>query len=319
MGFLYSQFFVTPKSPTQSFAGKTVIVTGSNVGLGLEAARHIVRLDAAKLILAVRNLKAGEEAKQSVEDSTGRTGVCEVWELDLASYDSVIAFAGRAVTLPRLDVVIENAAVATSTFTVAEGHERSITVNVISTFLLALLLLPKLRETAAGFPESCPHLSIVTSEVHAWASFPERASERIIAALDDESKTNMRDRYSTSKLLEVLVIREWATRMAESRVVVNMLNPGFCHSQLTREVSSLPLNLLKALVARTTEVGSRTLVAAATAGPESHGAYMTDGKVANEALSSFVCSADGDRVQRKVWDELAEILESIRPGVTGNL
>lgn len=318
MGFFYSQFFVTPESPTQSFAGKTVIVTGSNVGLGLEAARHIVRRDAAKLILAVRNLKAGEEAKQSIEESTGRKDVCEVWELDLASYDSVVAFAGRAVTLPRLDAVIENAALATFTFTLAEGHERTITINVISTFLLALLLLPKLRETAAGFPESCPHLSIVTSEVHEWASFPERASERIIAALDDESKVNMRDRYHTSKLLEVLVIREWMTRMADSRVVVNMLNPGFCHSRLLRE-SGFAMDLFKALIARSTEVGSRTLVAAATAGPESHGAYMTDGKVANDALSSFVCSPDGERVQKKVWEELAEILESIRPGVTGNL
>jgi len=39
--------------PTMKFTGKTIIVTGSNTGIGLEAARYFVRLDAAKVILAV--------------------------------------------------------------------------------------------------------------------------------------------------------------------------------------------------------------------------------------------------------------------------
>lgn len=172
MDFLYSQFFVTPKSPSQSFTDQTVIISGSNVGLGLEAARHIVRLNAAKVILAVRNVPAGNEAKKSIEESTGRANVCEVWELDMASYDSVIAFGERVSKLERLDVVLENAALGTQSFHLAEGHERSITVNVISTFLLALLVLPKLRESANRFGIR-PRLTLVTSEVHAWARMPD--------------------------------------------------------------------------------------------------------------------------------------------------
>ena len=38
--FLYEQLFVKPPYPTKSFAGQTIIVTGSNVGLGFEAARQ---------------------------------------------------------------------------------------------------------------------------------------------------------------------------------------------------------------------------------------------------------------------------------------
>jgi trehalose-6-phosphatase len=72
------------------------------------------------------------------------------------------------------------------------------------------------------------------------------------------------------------------------------------------------------LMARSTEVGSRTLVAAAAAGPESHGAYMRDGKANNAALSSFVRSEDGAKAQKKVWEELSEILENIQPGVTNS-
>lgn len=85
-GFLYSQLFVTPSYPATYFTGQTIIITGSNVGLGYEAARHFTRLGAAKVILAVRNCQAGEEAKRSIELSTHITGVCEVWQLDLASY-----------------------------------------------------------------------------------------------------------------------------------------------------------------------------------------------------------------------------------------
>jgi NAD(P)-dependent dehydrogenase (short-subunit alcohol dehydrogenase family) len=88
--WLYSQLILTPPRPTRSFAGESIIVTGSNVGLGHEAARHFVRLGAAKVILAVRNQQAGEEAKRSIELSTKSSGICEVWQLDLASYDSVI-------------------------------------------------------------------------------------------------------------------------------------------------------------------------------------------------------------------------------------
>ena len=65
--------------------------------------------------------------------------------------------------------------------------------------------------------------------------------------------------------------------------------------------------------------GSRTLVAAAEAGPESHGKYMHDGKVDDGALSAFVKSDDGKKAAVKVWDELSEILERIQPGVTKDL
>lgn len=143
-------------------AGRTYIVTGANVGLGLEAARHLVGVGAAKVILAVRNLEAGEAAKKSIVASTGIEGVAEVWHLDLSSYASVRAFASKAVDmLERIDAIIENAAVAGSGGK-AEGHQLTLTVNVMSTFLLAILLLPKLRSDSAKYGYT-PRLSIVSS------------------------------------------------------------------------------------------------------------------------------------------------------------
>jgi NAD(P)-dependent dehydrogenase (short-subunit alcohol dehydrogenase family) len=58
--------------------GKTYVITGGNSGLGLETARHLVAASAECVVLAVRNLKAGEKAKNDVEKTTGRKGVVQV-------------------------------------------------------------------------------------------------------------------------------------------------------------------------------------------------------------------------------------------------
>lgn len=145
--FFYRQFFLTPPTPTEDFTGKTIIVTGANVGLGLEAARHFTRCNASKVIIAVRSTEKGEAAKKDIEHSTKRTGVVEVWQLDLLSYESVKQFAERASSLERVDVLVENAGIATRVHKLAEGNEATITTNVVSTFLLALLMLPKLKQT----------------------------------------------------------------------------------------------------------------------------------------------------------------------------
>ena len=123
LSLLYSQFFVKLPIPTTSFVNQTIIVTGSNTGLGREAASHIVRLGAAKVILAVRNLSKGEDARRYIESKTGRTGVVEVWELDLASYGSVKAFAERVEGLERLDALLENAGISVHEFEMTEDNE----------------------------------------------------------------------------------------------------------------------------------------------------------------------------------------------------
>ena len=235
MGFLHSQLFVTPAYPTTSCAGQIIIVTGSNVGLGKEAARHFTRLGASKVILAVRNSQAGEEAKKDIETSTKcGADILEVWTLDLLSYESCKSFADRASKLPRLDVLLENAGVAGYKWSLAGVHERMIAVNVISTFYLAMLMLPKLKSSAREFGIK-PRLVIVSSSVHDRTRFPEWKEPNTFDALGDESKARMRERYPTSKLLEVLVVRQIAPQLEGSGVILNMLNPGLCHSELARD------------------------------------------------------------------------------------
>ncbi|TAQ86759.1 hypothetical protein B7494_g4923 [Chlorociboria aeruginascens] len=339
VSFLKSQFTALPY-PTTDFSGQTVIVTGANSGLGLEAARHFVRLNARKVILACRDIEKGEDAMKSIEETTARKGAVEVWQVDLSSYQSVTQFCARAQTLDRLDVVVENAGIAVPDYIEIEGMESTITVNVISTFLMALLLLPKLREDAVKF-DMVPRLTIVASDVHEQALFKEQTEASIFTAL--KSPKYQQDRYNVSKLMEIFVVRELAPAMTASnkpKVILNTLTPGLCHSQLMRN-SKLVLGIVakigKALFARTTdllyqkpprrrtltprssrtEVGSRTLLAAAEAGEVTHGEYMADCKIRD--TSTFVRSEKGKILQKRVYDELLDVLDTIEPGITNNI
>ena len=279
--FLYWQLFVTPPLPKEDFAGQTIIVTGGNNGLGLEAARHFTNMNAKKVIIACRSLPKGEAAKKSIEESSGRKGVVDVFHLDLSSYASVKAFAEQCQNLDRIDVLIENAGISVDKFERTENNESTITTNVISTFLLALMMLPKLRETASKYNVK-PRLTIVSSEVHYLHTMKkERQQPNMLEYCRDESKAEMGfQRYSLSKLMEVLYCRQLAPKINEGGkpfIILNYLNPGLCWSGLSPP--QLAVRIVMTLIARRTDVGGRTLVSAAAAGRESHGQFMTNGAV----------------------------------------
>jgi NAD(P)-dependent dehydrogenase (short-subunit alcohol dehydrogenase family) len=193
----YSQLFERIPVPTSNFAGQTVLITGSNSGLGREAARHILRLGAVKVILAVRNLTKGEAAAEDLLKSTGVTRASvEVWELDLSDHDSVKKLSRRANKLERLDAVILNAGMLTQQWTVVDGMEAQIVVNVINTILLGLLLLPKLRASAKTHHVR-GRMTFVTSDAHYVAQVKEaNASGSLFDALSNPELAVMEDRFA---------------------------------------------------------------------------------------------------------------------------
>ncbi|OTA95816.1 hypothetical protein M434DRAFT_28508 [Hypoxylon sp. CO27-5] len=333
--------------PNHDFTGKTVLITGANTGLGLEAARHFVRLNARKVILGCRDLQKGNAAKQDIErtqpSSNGNgsafTDVVEIWQVQLHSSDSVKAFCRRAAhTLDRLDIVVENAGVLSQLYNLAEGYEWQTKVNVISTWLMALLLLPVLRATKVKYYRTndsgknddiregseVPHLVIVGSNAHFYTKFEARNETSIFEVYKGGS--DLTNRYANTKLMSLFVAREVANRMVKNKdkpqVVLNIVEPGYCRSQLMRE-QALPwyFEILMivgfATVARTSEQGSRTYLSAATAGWESHGMYLEDCKLS--APHEFVDSEEGRKIQTKVYNELMAILEQIEPGILQNI
>ncbi|CAG7854990.1 SubName: Full=Related to Oxidoreductase, short-chain dehydrogenase {ECO:0000313/EMBL:CCA76145.1} [Serendipita indica DSM 11827] len=155
--------------------GRTVVVTGSNAGLGFESVKAFYRMGPARLILAVRSLDKGEEAKKKIEANTNTTGgsrpQVDVWHLDMADFANVKRFAQRCYDeLDRIDIFLASAGVQNREWIVTkDGWEVALQTNVISTYLLTLLVTDKLAQTAklpAPKPGVVlkPHLVVVASD-----------------------------------------------------------------------------------------------------------------------------------------------------------
>jgi NAD(P)-dependent dehydrogenase (short-subunit alcohol dehydrogenase family) len=265
---------------------------------GLRTARHVVTLGASKVILGVRTVSKGLSANSDIETSAGRTGVVEVWELNLKSFASVKAFASRAESLDRVDTGIMNAGLTSLQWNLSPaGWERQIQVNVLSTTLLSLLLLPQLVRIKKTFSDTQPHLVLLGSDVHLDAKFAERNADKIVEELNKEEvwkeTAESPERYSVSKLLDLYVAIELARPTpavgGKPAVIVDVVAPGFCKSEvLTREPGDLRvLKALRALTGRTLQEGSKTVVDAATRGSEAHGQYFDHQKITSFVTGPF--------------------------------
>lgn len=202
MNFLFtllrSQLFTKLPYPDWDFHGQTIVITGSNTGLGLEAARHIVRLGAEKVILAVRTISKGEKAAENIIQTTHATrNVLEVWPLDLSDYESIKAFGARLQSLDRLDALIQNAGVLTNRFKLdgKDGLESHIGINSVAAVLVGLVALPKLRESALK-TGTRTRLAFIGSDLHFIAKFKEAEQEgSLFDVLSDEKLADMDDRW----------------------------------------------------------------------------------------------------------------------------
>jgi retinol dehydrogenase-12 len=190
--FIRTQLITEIPKPSTSFTSKTVVITGASSGIGLEAVRHVVVLGAAKVILACRDTAKGSQAKIDIETSTHCSpDILEVWKVDLESYDSVKEFANRANKLERLDVLVCNAGIGTRKFKIIDGIESTIVVNVISTFLMAFMLIPKLEETAHTYGV-VPTLTFTTSALYSAAQMPDRQPD-LFSWLGEEENVDMKN------------------------------------------------------------------------------------------------------------------------------
>ena len=94
--------------PDQS--GRTAIITGSNTGIGFEAAA-VLAARGAHVVLAVRNLDKGNDAVARIKTASPNA-VVSVQELDLTSLDNIRAAASTLRSAhPRIDLLINNAGV----------------------------------------------------------------------------------------------------------------------------------------------------------------------------------------------------------------
>jgi NAD(P)-dependent dehydrogenase (short-subunit alcohol dehydrogenase family) len=191
-----------------SFAGRTVIVTGANSGLGLVTARELARVG-AKTILAVRNTAKGDEAAATI------TGDVEVRKLDLQDLASVRAFADG---VDGADVLINNAGIMAVPYAqTVDGFESQIGTNHLGHFALTNLLLPKVTERVVTV-SSMMHLGYISLKDLNWKSRPYSAWLA----------------YGQSKLANLLFTSELQRRIdaAGSTVKSHAAHPGYSATNL---------------------------------------------------------------------------------------
>lgn len=137
-----------PKEP-QDLSGQTAIITGSNTGIGEQTALYFAN-HGARVILACRTASKAKAAAERIQQACSREAQVECMSLDLLSFDSVRKF-GEAWAAEsrsredggRIDYFIANGgALFLNKQTTSDGLESNYQCNVLSHFLLTILLLP---------------------------------------------------------------------------------------------------------------------------------------------------------------------------------
>lgn len=284
-GILHRQLFVHPKPlpPSVSLSGEIGLITGANSGLGFEAARQLLRLGLSGLILAVRSQAKGDDASRKLSQEFPNADI-HVWVVDMADYDSVVAFADRCRKLERLDFAILNAAVQQGSFSRYEktGHEMTIQTNYLSTILLVLLLTTVMKEKKARGANKPPIISIVGSDTMYLSTF--ETSGPILPQLDDPARFSGFQQYRDSKMLLMMFVSRLAEQVNPDDVLINVCNPGLtAGTELQRDnkntgfVSRLVIPPFVKTIGRSVEAGASIYVHALVAeGRESHGSFVSD-------------------------------------------
>jgi len=193
--------------------GKVVVVTGSNVGIGLETAVGLAAAGATT-VLACRNHEKAAAAAVDVRARSGSERV-ELARLDLADLQSVLDCAADLRSrFGAIDVLVNNAGgIWSERQETAQGFEQTFGVNHLGPFVLTNALLGSIGKNGTG------RVVNVASVAHHWAK------------LDwDDLMTSRRYKpfkaYGRSKLANMLFTRALARRLAGTGVTANALHPG---------------------------------------------------------------------------------------------
>src|SRR6202046_4262160 len=133
--------WTTTNIPSQ--AGRRVLITGANSGIGWEAALELARRGAEIILPARTEAKANDAIARIRAQVPNAKLIAEI--LDLADLNSVHAFAKRVAEMfpgQSLDLLVNNAgvmAVPTRELTV-DGYERQFATNYLGPFALTALL-----------------------------------------------------------------------------------------------------------------------------------------------------------------------------------
>jgi WW domain-containing oxidoreductase len=285
-----------------SLAGKTILVTGCNSGLGQEALR-VLALRGARVIGTARTREKAEAACRAAPAAAGAEPLALACELaDPASVRGCVE-AVRAAG-HRLDAILCNAGImALPRRATAFGVELQLFTNHVGHFILVTGLLDRLADDG--------RVVMLSSEAHRMAPregirFDDLGAERGYAPWTH---------YGQSKLANLLFAKELARRLGGTRRTANAVHPGVIQTGLWRHTPGL-LNALSSLVAplflKNVAQGAATEVFAAVhpSLATTSGAYLADCNLAKPRAD-----ADDAALARRLWEITEALVARLPAGV----
>jgi NAD(P)-dependent dehydrogenase (short-subunit alcohol dehydrogenase family) len=225
----------------EKLSGKTALVTGSTDGVGRLVARTLGQAGAHVLVHG-RDAERGARVVAEIEASGGAATFLAA---DLSSLEEVRRLAGAVqATVGRLDILINNAGIGTAgpRQTSAEGFELRFTVNYLAGFLLTLLLLPLIKNSAPA------RIVNVSSAGQQPIDFDDVMLTRGYSGARA---------YCQSKLAQIMFTIDIAAALDGTGVTVTCLHPAtYMDTSMVRRAGVRPLS--------TVEEGARAILNLAT-------------------------------------------------------
>ena len=250
----------------QPLAGRVVLITGANTGIGRVTACTLAR-QGAHVFIATRSL----QRTQAVLDEIHQFGGKAEWlALDLGDLKSVrsCAAAFLARKLP-LHILINNAGLANVGGLTASGFDMAFGTNHIGHFLLTKLLLDCLKASSPARVVTVASQAHYKTKIFDWAT----------VQLPMRSRTGVPE-YRISKLANVLFSAELARRLKGTGVTTYALHPGVVATDVWRSLPG-PLQAVVKLFMISAEKGAATTLYCATDASlaEQSGLYYDDCKL----------------------------------------
>ncbi|WP_433269990.1 oxidoreductase [Actinosynnema sp. CS-041913] len=287
-------------------AGRTVLVTGANSGLGLRTA-EVLGAKGARVLLACRSPERGRRALERVLAGGGSAELVALDLADLASVrDAAAAVRERA---DKLDVLVNNAGVmAVPLGRTADGFERQFGTNHLGHAALTWQLMPLLRAT--------PGARVVT-----LSSLAHRIGSLDLADPDYEVRRySPWGAYGQSKLANLLFARELDRRCRSAGADVTSVaaHPGLTATELSTNMARAHRNPLLSLGARISDLIAQNvrmgalpqLYAATSADVEGGAFYGPDGFRGTRGYPTRAGSsaaAHDELAAGRLWDLTAKL------------
>lgn len=334
VGAAARMFVENDRDKLVSRAGRNILVTGANRGLGFHTCLDLLsrgyasKSSGAILYVACRDVSKGREA---VAEMTKKYPGCrvEVLELDLASFSSVRKLVAELkASNVSLHVLIHNAGAMIATSVTSDGHECQWQSNYLGSFLLTQLLLQQNVLAPAA------RIVNVSSVMHRMAEFFEGPALKGVPLTPSPSGHGVQRvaMYCRTKLAQIM----WAAKQQRlfnqeadaarqssfgkeptnplmNRRTIVSVNPGAVATDFITHFIPVWLAkavepLLMALVEKTPVQGVQGIVYAAVSSEMDNvgGVYCDNCQV---CLPSQL--ARDERVQEELWNKSVQACEEL--------